>query len=186
MSIDIHAAFAEADWPTVAQVEKCFAAEKIPVRLIGLPDGSLTIDPVGIIRVSFREETVIFEAEVNRVDADNTYTYTYEEEPEIDRTDENGIRFTMSSVSDEPIPVSINSDLEKIGAYGKKFGEGDYVLTVSFSHYGDRNQPAAAMLTIGGLIKCFNGYGFEFQTNSHGSKDFGQDLIQQALKEDEK
>lgn len=183
MSIDINAAFAEADWPTAAQVQQCFVTEGLPIEWLDPQDGPLAIDDMGAIRVKYQGRDILLEAELARVDAENVYSYTYEEVTEVDRTDDNGNRFTLSTIDAEAeaVPLRINEDLKKLGAEGVEFGEGSYVLTVSFS--GDRDSAHAALLTVGGMIKCFNGYGFEFQRNSHGGFAFGQSLIDEVLAE---
>lgn len=179
MSFDYYVAVHHADWPTASAFQACMVRKNYPVFLDSAPSTPFAI-PTGFLNVRFKRREVALEASLVQLSPTVFYSYSFDRPPDNAVTLRGLGKFEVYKMRpDEKWKGNdINADLARIGAKGVKFGNGDYVLSLSFSSSND--EVRAGSYVIAALINCFGGYGFELQNNAHGANAFADDLVKDA------
>ncbi|MDR7033915.1 hypothetical protein [Mesorhizobium sp. BE184] len=189
MSVDYFVAIHGTNWPTPVVLNRCLGELDYPVAvIISSPsdaDQPLTTIPgaLGFV-VSFESKRIDLEASITKLGPDSPYAFGMRPDvPKEKVTLEDGATYTLSlSSSSDFIPLDLNADLQRIGAVGANFSHGDYVLQMSFRSEVDEYR--AGFFLMAGLIKCADGFGFEFQTNSFGTYAYADGLARAAADPD--
>jgi hypothetical protein len=174
MSVDYYVAVHQANWPPAAAVQACLVERGYPVRLESAPAEPLSSN--GALAVRFHDRGVELEASTVQLSATKAYAYTLDRPPDLKA--EGGVEVHKLRPDDVFAPADINKDLARIGAGGVRFGNGDYVLTMSF--HSSTDETRAGLYLLAAMIHCFDGYGFEFQGGAHGGRAYADGLVADA------
>jgi len=183
VSVDYYVAVHQADWPTAAAMQTCMARRNYPVMLESAPTAPLDVDPgTGGLPLRFQGRSVQLEASVTRLSPTEFYAYSFSRRPDASIITPAGPAEIYAMRPDEAFEGrDINADLAELGAKNVKFGNGDFVLTLSFHSVSDETR--AGLYLMAGLIHCFGGYGFEFQGGTHGTGACADELAADAADE---
>jgi hypothetical protein len=177
VSVDYYVAVHQANWPTAASLQTCMAERNYPVRLersMSEPLDTLS----GALPAQFQNREIELEASVVQLSSMVSYAYSIDRPPDW----ADGKAEVYQLRPDEALKArDVNTDLAKIGAKGVAFGNGDYVLTLSFHSSSD--EVRAGIYLMAAMINCFGGYGFEFQGGTHGTRAFADELVGEAADE---
>jgi hypothetical protein len=176
MSVDYFVAVHQANWPTAAAVQTCLAKRDYPVRLEQAPAEPFSPSP-GALAVRFRGRPIELEASAVQLSPTVSYGYSFTRPPDVSHKDGEMQLFQMRP-DDVFQPADITADLARLGAKGVSFGYGDRVLSVSFR--GSSDEIRAGFYLMAAMIYCFDGYGFEFQGDTHGAHAYADDLVADA------
>jgi hypothetical protein len=181
MSFDYNVAVHQANWPTAAALQSCMTELRYPVVLGNSPDApQMTVREALDLPVRFKERQVELENSIVQLSPTVSFGYSLDRPPDaVVKTPELGT-FELHQLRPDEVyrPHDINEDLARIGAKGVSFGNGDYVLVLSFR--SSRDEIRAGFYIMAALIKCFGGYGFELQTGAHGAGDFADGMVADA------
>ena len=183
MSFEYFVAVHQQNWPTAAALQS-MAERKYPVVLGQAPTQALVAIPhAGSLPVRFENREIELEASLVQLSPTKFYAYTIDQPPDARITTPELGTFEITQLHPDDVwkGSDINADLAEIGAKGVHFGNGDYVLTLSF--HSAHDEVRAGFYVMAALIKCFGGYGFELQTSTHGTKAFADDLVATARDE---
>jgi hypothetical protein len=185
MGVDYHVAVHASDWPTPATINRCLGELHYPIAIAGVPTAMnkpLTEAPgMGGFIVTFENKPVELEVGVTRLGPDSPYAFTLN--PELLKQQEtlpDGSSHLMArpAGTQDFVPKDLNSDLKELGVANPDFGDGDYVLGLTFR--SDVLQWRAGWFLMAGMIKCANGLGFEFGDGSHGKGRYADWLAEKA------
>ena len=178
MSVDYYVAVHQANWPTAAALQACLAERNYPVALEQAPPSPWTV-AIGSLQVRFHRQPVEIEASVVRLSPTQSYGYWFARPPDANAQTPRGAAQAFELRKDEILEGrDINADLADIGAMSVRFGNGDYVLSLSF--HGVSDEVRAGFYVMAAMIQCFGGYGFEFQGPSHGTRSYAEGLVSDA------
>jgi len=179
MSVDYYVAVHQASWPTAAALQSCMDERKYPVVLAHAPAQPFSVK-LGTLEARFRGRFVELEANVVQLSPTVSYSYSFDRPPDSSENIPHVGKVEVYKLRpDEKWKGNdINADLARIGAKGVRFANGDYVLTLSF--HSSTDEVRAGSYIMAAMIKCFGGYGFEFQGGSHGAGGFADDLVNEA------
>jgi hypothetical protein len=182
MSFEYHVAVHKENWPTASALQAYLNENKYPVKLAEVYDRPFQIE-AGWLSLDFYDRAISLEASTVQLSPTKFFAYSFDRPPDATNTDADGVSIeTYKFRPDEVMKgEDINASLAKIGATDVSFGDGDYVLTLSFRSSTDELR--AGMFVMAALIKCFGGYAFEFQEGNHGSGDLADELAEQAADE---
>jgi hypothetical protein len=181
MSVDYYVAVHQANWPTAAAVQTCMIDLKYPVILDQAGSAPLaSVRGTLGLPLRFRGRRTELEADITQLSSTTAYSYTFDRPPDAILS---GGKVKVYDIRPDETwkAKDINSDLVGIGANGVSFGNGDYVLTLSFHSSSDEIR--AGLYLMAAMIRCFGGYGFEFQGGTHGAKAFADGLVADAADE---
>ena len=84
----------------------------------------------------------------------------------------------IEQASDADDPDSLYGYIAESAQANFNISNGDYFLTLTFR--SDADQIRAGLYLAAAIILSFNGYGFENQAETHGGKDFADQLLAEA------
>jgi hypothetical protein len=171
MGASYYVAIQQADLPTAAAMNECLAGLDYPVRLpAALSSTKAPLrDTDGSLVVEYKGNPIPLEASIIRFSA--TESFAYELRVEDGRT------VTPTGMNDL-VPLDLNTELRKLGPDVPSFKYGDYVMTLTFRSSVDEWK--AGFLLMAGLIRCSNGFGFEFGELTYGGISFANRLVREA------
>ena len=183
MSVDYYVAVHQANWPTAAALQSCLADRRYPVTLERAPPAPFAVLPEDFgVPVRFQNRKVELETSIVQLSPTASYGYSFARPPDV-VIDGPGGRAELHALRPDEVfeGQDINADLASIGTKGVSFGNGDYVLTLSFGAASD--EVRAGLYLMAAMIHCFGGYGFEFQGGTHGTEAFADQLVADAADE---
>ncbi|AOF90475.1 hypothetical protein [Sinorhizobium sp. RAC02] len=171
MGASYYVAIHEADWPAAAAVNECLAGLDYPVRLQTtlISTNAPLRDTDGSLVAEYKGKLIQLEASIIRFTA--TESFAYGLKVENDQT------VTPTGINDLA-PLDLNTELRKLGPDVPSFKYGDYVMTLTFRSSVDEWK--AGFLLMAGLIRCSNGFGFEFGELTYGGISFANRLVREA------
>lgn len=170
MGASYYVAIQQADLPTAAAMNECLAGLDYPVRLTAALSSTKAAlrDTDGSLVVEYKGNPIPLEASIIRFSA--TESFAYGLRAENGQTAPTGIN--------DLVPLDLNTELRKLGPDVPSFKYGDYVMTLTFRSSVDEWK--AGFLLMAGLIRCSNGFGFEFGELTYGGISFANRLVREA------
>jgi hypothetical protein len=180
MGVDYHVALHAANWPTMQALQQCIDERGWPVRLgaKGDPRWTEPLAPVPKtlgLPVTFKSEPLELEASFVTLSPSKSFGYRFDRPSDIQA---DGSAIYQMRPDEALKPIDINETLAQIGASGIRFDYGDRVLSLTFR--SSIKEWQAGFYIMAGLIKCFDGYGFELQQGSHGTSGYADTLLSEA------
>jgi hypothetical protein len=180
MGVDYNVALLSSNWPTVQAFQQCIDQKGWPIKL-GRKDEPRWTKPLDAVPhtlglpLEFKGEPLELEAGFVTLSPTQSFASSFDRPPD---TSANGVQEFRLRPGEVLKPVDINATLNELGARDARFNDGDRVLTLTFR--SDKKEWQAGAYIMAGLIKCFDGYGFELQGGQHGRSGYADSLLKDA------
>lgn len=177
MGVNYYVGVRKANWPTALAFQRCLDDRGWAVKLDRLDDvqWQLPLDEVAGtlgLPILLDGEPIELEASIAKFSADQTAGYQLAKQAPLQPDAAyHKIEFSFE-------PVSIDSVLKTIGS-NEKFYEGDRFVIMTFRT--SIKERRAGLYVLAALIKCFDGFGFDFESGLQGRDNYADHLIADAI-----